>query len=231
MKQIMFCSIVRDGVKYLDNYFNQLITVGATYGTTITLSICEGDSTDGTYEFIKSRETHLLNNGVILNLYQFNHNGLKYGSVNNPDRWANIARTWNYMLDALPKHNNEACIYMESDLIFTPDVIQRLVSGLSKYDAIAPMSMTSTGKGKFRFYDIWGHRRNEIHFTTHYPYHPEFDLYDDYMPINSAGSCVAMKPEVLSRCRLSLVDAMIGHDIVKYGYTFVLDKLSRVIHP
>ena len=51
------------------------------------------------------------------------------------------------------------------------------------------------------------------------------------VPLTSAGSCIAMKPEVINACRLSLVDAMIGHDIVKNNYVFMLDKESKVYHP
>ena len=40
-----------------------------------------------------------------------------------------------------------------------------------------------------------------------------------------------MKSQVAKECRLANHDAMIGHDIVKKGYSFVLDKQSKVIHP
>lgn len=222
MRSILFGSIVRDGVGYLPRYFEQLRRLHSTYE--IGLAICEGDSADETYQYLCSKDTSFLKD---YQLFKYDHAGLKYGSVNIPDRWANIAKTWNYMLDHISCYEdyNYFC-YMECDLLWDNTTIAYLVEGMNQFDCVAPMSM----QGNI-FYDTWGHRSRGLHFNNAFPFHPEFLNMQRYMPLESAGSCIMMKTEVAKVSRLASHDAMIGHDIVKRGYSFVLDKQARVNHP
>ncbi len=131
------------------------------------------------------------------------------------------------MLNNFNKFNEyDYFYYMESNLIWNKETIDKLVEGMKEFDCVAPMSMLNQ-----IFYDTWGHRANGLNFSNYYPYHPDFDKFDRYMPIESAGSCILMKSEVIKNCRLNLKDAMIGHDIIKNGYSFVLDKTAIVNHP
>lgn len=224
MVKLLFGSIIRDGESYLQRYFDQLTTLTSDYK--VGLAITEGDSIDNTYAKI----FELCPSEIDLYTFKYNHNGPKFGSVSNPTRWLNIAITWNYMLDNLREvvEDYDYFIYMESDLIWDKATISKLITGLqsNRIDAIAPMSML----GEI-FYDTWGHRAFDVKFGALYPYHYKYLDYGRYMPLTSAGSCIAMKPEVINTCRLSLVDAMIGHDIVKNNYVFMLDKESKVQHP
>ena len=221
MVSVLFISIIRDGITYLGQYYEQLNSLNSKYK--ITLAITEGDSTDDTYTYLKQN----ISRSGDVKLFKFDHKGKKYGSVNNPDRWQRIAMTWNSMLNKL-EFDYDYVIYMEADLIWDIGTIDKLIEGLQKGfgDAIAPMSMLGS-----IFYDTWGHRAFGENFGAIYPFHSQFTTYDRYMPLESAGSCIAMKPTVIRQCRLNPVDAMIGHDIKKFGYTFVLDKQARVLHP
>lgn len=219
-------SIVRDGAEYLPRYFEQLKSLHSEYQ--VALAINEGDSQDNSRIIIRDN----IDNVSELYFYDYSHNGPKFGSINNATRWMNIAKTWNYMLGELTKNNifddYDYVIYMESDLIWNKQTVDKLVEGLEKSfgEAVAAMSMLGN-----IFYDTWGHRANGINFGPVYPFHPEFEKYPRYVPITSAGSCIAMKPCVAKQCRLSEIDAMIGHDIKKYSFAFVLDKTARVQHP
>ena len=222
--KILFGSIVRDGASYLPRYFEQLRSL--TDKHEIGLAICEGDSKDNTISvLIDLMEKH----SFPVYPYQYSHKGPKFGSVDNPTRWTNIAKTWNYMLDNIGNEFEEYdyFCYMEADLIWNKDTIDRLVGGMEDFDCVAPMSML----GENWFYDTWGHRSNGMNFSAIYPYHPYFNDCLRYMPLDSAGSCILMKSEVAKNCRLSLKDAMIGHDIIENGYSFVLDKTAIVNHP
>lgn len=220
--KILFGSIVRDGASYLPRYWEQLNSLTDTYE--IGLIITEGDSVDSTWEML----WELYPRQFDLYTYQYSHNGPKFGSVDNPTRWTNIAKTWNYMLDNCNKFQEyDYFCYMEADLIWNKETIDKLVEGMDEFDCVAPMSML----GQEWFYDTWGHRSNGMNFTANYPYHPYFNNCLRYMPLESAGSCILMKSKVAQNCRLSLKDAMIGHDIIKQGYSFVLDKTAIVNHP
>lgn len=222
MKKILFGSIIRDGASYLPRYFEQLRNLTSDYE--IGLAICEGDSTDNTVSvLIDLMEKY----SFPVYPYQYSHNGPKFGSVDVSQRWFNIAKTWNYMLDNCNKlQEYDYFCYMEADLIWNKHTIDLLVEGLKQFDCVAPMSMLNQ-----IFYDTWGHRAKGLNFSNYYPYHPDFDKFDRYMPIESAGSCILMKSEVIKTCRLNLKDAMIGHDIIKNGYSFMLDKSAFVKHP
>lgn len=223
MKKILFGSIIRDGEGYLSRYYDQLRSLTNDYE--IGLAICEGDSLDDTGEMIY----RLLPSELVLYAYNYSHKGPKFGSVDNPTRWENIAKTWNYMLNNIGNALEEYdyFCYMEADLIWNKETIDKLVEGMEDFDCIAPMSML----GENWFYDTWGHRSNGMNFSAIYPYHPYFNNCLRYMPLESAGSCILMKAEVAQHCRLNLKDAMIGHDIIKHGYSFVLDKTAIVNHP
>lgn len=223
MKKILFGSIIRDGESYLTRYFEQLRSLTSDYE--IGLAICEGDSKDNTVSLlIDLMEKH----SFPVYPYQYSHNGPKFGSVDVSERWFNIAKTWNYMLDNCNKFQEyDYFCYMEADLIWNKETIDKLVEGMEDFDCVAPMSML----GENWFYDTWGHRSNGMNFSAIYPYHPYFNNCLRYMPLESAGSCILMKSEVTQHCRLNLKDAMIGHDIIKHGYSFVLDKTAVVNHP
>lgn len=220
MQTILFGSIVRNGVGYLPRYFEQLNSLRTQYN--IKLAITEGDSTDHTYELLKDL---IAQYDIPTLLYKFNHAGNLYGSVNVPERWRNIARTWNYMLDRISLTHDFFC-YMECDLKWHFHTIDKLINGMYYFNAVAPMSMLGN-----LFYDTWGHRAFGHNFVNNYPYHPDFEKYPQYMPITSAGSCIMMQSKVAKVCRLSEEDAMIGHDIIKKHFTFMLDKSAFVYHP
>lgn len=221
MARILFGSIVRDGKAYLPRYFKQLESL--TNKHEIGLFICEGDSVDGTFEYLQNVKP----NFYPYHVYKFDHKGEKFGSVNNPIRWQNIAATWNYMLDRIHTIDSyDYFCYMEADLIWDSKTIDQLVWDCDYFDAVAPMSMLGD-----MFYDTWGHRAFGENFTNMYPYHSCFHRYEKYMPLQSAGSCIMMQSKVAKVCRLNPTDAMIGHDIIRNKFTFVLNKLISVHHP
>lgn len=221
MAKILFISIVRDGMQYLPRYFGQLESLTTDYK--ISLAITEGDSKDATYNWLCNQRPSFK-----VQAFKFDLNSQKYGSVDVADRWRNIATTWNWMLDQISYRfdDYDYVCYMEADLIWNKETIDKLVSGMENFDCVAPMSMLGN-----IFYDTWGHRSNGQNFVNQYPFHSKFLQTYKYMPIESAGSCILMKSFVPKICRLSLKDAMIGHDIVKNGFSFMLDKTAVVNHP
>ena len=209
----MLASIFRDSAAYVDRYFAQVDAL--RQHIPVTLYLAEGDSTDGTWVVLNERTTD------DDYLFQIAHGGPKIGSVNNPQRWKQIAYVCNGLLDSIPQQGN--LIYVESDLIWEPETMLTLLGDLTVVDAVAPQSVTGS-----RFYDTWGYRTME---DKHFPGYvlPDGPLIE----ILSAGSCIAMRPEVYRDCRFTEDEGIVGFgkEIHKEGMKLFLDPSVKVVHP
>jgi hypothetical protein len=224
---VTIASIFRDSVPQLDRYFLQVAKLEAALGEEVSLALCEGDSTDGTYDAI---ERHLVDHANTDMLVKVDHGGPKFGSVDHPQRWAQIALCCNAIMDGI--NPSGPVIYVESDLLWTPPVMERLLEDLSVYPAVAPMSMIRSGDG-FRFYDVWGFRGTDgERFTPHAPYHPDLADGAPLAKIASAGSCIAMQPQVAKVVRFGDNDCVLGlgRDINRVASLWI-DTRVQVEHP
>ncbi len=226
-------SIVRDASEYLNRYFTQVQELQRALfarGDSVQVAIAEGDSVDDTWDMLRMHQA--LEEYVHVTpprLIKYDLAGQKFGSVNVPQRWANIARTWNMLLDEIQNEPFDVFIYVEADLIWQPETMLALIADLAYVDAVAPMSMHQSGY----FYDTWGHRAGGLNFSNNPPYHPRLpDVKPgQLMQLDSAGSCKVMRAKVARQCRLAESDAMMGHDIYKNGFSLWLDPEQKVIHP
>jgi len=233
-------SIVRDGGGWLPRYFVQVQELAAQLWAKrdreLSVILLEGDSSDDSWEQLISWQAE---SKLPIQVLKFSHGGKKYPSINKPDRWANIAKCWNYLF-SWQKHEAgiDAFIYVEADLIWEPATMIQLLDDLEikGVDGVAPMSMLNPDF----FYDIWGHRADGLHFTNGRPFHPWLApdakvpaeaQNGNLLKIDSAGSCMAMRWEIVQRCTFSPVDAMIGPDMNAKGYGLWLDKTLAVRHP
>jgi hypothetical protein len=207
----------RDSTAYIDRYFDQVDALDQM--VPVRLVVAEGDSTDDTYERLGARISD------DDRLVQVNHGGPKWGSIDHKQRWSELAFVGNTILDLID--GDEPVIWVESDLIWDAGTMMRLLDHLDTVDAVAPMSMRGD-----TFYDTWGHRGLDgVPFTPHAPYHPS--LTADLVPISSAGSCVAMRPDVAKVARFGELDCIVGlcRDIREHGYGLWLDPELKVTHP
>lgn len=240
MTTVAIMSIVRNGSSYLPRYFRQVDALSGyceLLGMTVTPWVTEGDSTDDTARVLSQwKHPHK-------RLVHYSHGGPAFGSINHPTRWRQIAATWNYMLDRMPEYDR--VIYVEADLIWTPETMAALLDQLDAdvVHACSPMSFGHDG----RFYDTWGHRCLGDHFIQDYPYHPAIEALanrdeemlaalggtsrNGLLRIDSAGSCMVMIGRVAQDCRLANEDAMIGHDLKRLGYQLWLNPGVSVWHP
>lgn len=229
---VAMASIVRNAEGYLDRYLRQagaLRELLAARGDTLIMRVAEGDSSDNTW----ARLTEAVRETPGMAVYKLDHEGPHFGSIDDPTRWRNIARTWNRLFDRIKEHDFDALIYVEADLIWEPATMVKLLGRLNEtrqpVDIVAPLSMHMGGF----FYDTWGYRVAGQRFGPNWPYYPALaDLAPgEMLRISSAGSCQAMRDEVARRCRFSEQDAMIGHDVNAKGYGFWLDPALQVLHP
>lgn len=236
--EVAITSIVRNAMGYGDRYVAQVNDLAmALYleeEHNLTVYVAEGDSSDGTWEWLEGwRESQRETGDYTVRLLKADHGGPAFGSVDNAERWRNIARTWNklYQYISVSPYRPDAVIYVEADLIWRPETLQRLLKHLSVVPAVAPLSMHRPSGW---FYDTWGHRAMDgSHFQNIPPYHAILAGWKPgtLLPISSAGSCKVMRGEIVGRCWFSETDAMIGHDLYAKGYSLWLDPSLAVEHP
>ena len=222
---VTVASIFRDSAHYLPDYFMQIAHLEDALGADVRLVLAEGDSQDGTHnqlhQFLRMR-------GEGDTLLKVDHGGPKYGSVDVPERWAQIAYVCNAVMSALEPTG--PVIYVESDLHWKPDTMLMLLEDLAICEAVAPLSMHEG-----RFYDLWGHRGVDgTRFRPYPPYHDDLNTEAHLVKIGSAGSCVVMRPEIAKIARFGENDAIVGlgRDIrFKCGADLWLDTRCQVVHP
>jgi len=237
--RIALGSIFRNSTGSLERYFRQVEALAVqlrSRGDTLRLILAEGDSIDGTYDelhyHLDSREGAI--NMHDSKLIQVNHGGPVFGSVNDEQRWRNISKVCNDLLD-LVTPQDDILIYVESDLIWQPVSMTALIdlAELSRFDVVVPMCLA---EGTDRFYDIWGHRRRGLGFRPEPPYHPDLELHRGYtaLGMDSAGSCLVMKGHVALNTRFDPPEhGIVGwcEDIRRKGYSIWLQPAVKVEHP
>jgi hypothetical protein len=234
-------SVFRDSVGYVSRYLQQIDFLRQRLeheGHTLRPILVEGDSIDQTEKCLRAYVASHQGSVFVKRA----HGGRNFGSVDHPVRWKNLAYACNGVLDSL-EEEDDVLIYVESDLIWNVPTMMQLfwhVAGelgsvdtvphggkWKGIDAVAPLCFTASGF----FYDIWGHRVGETHFTPFPPYHPSLGLKKGPLyPIDSAGSCVVAKGTAARRSRFGdeacIVDYCHG-----LGTQLWLDPRVWVIHP
>lgn len=232
---VIIASIFRDSASYLDRYIAQvadLRTVLERQGDTLSAVWGEGDSIDRTAVLLAEKARKA---GLTFDLVDVSHGGPKFGSVNVDQRWRQISYCCNTVLDRVPE-DADIVIYVESDLIWTPDTMLNLMQWpLSNNDfpAVAPMSMAH-GEEPARFYDTWGHRAFGEPFQPFAPFHAMLTPSPILMKLDSAGSCIVMRNEVARVARFDPPEQGIvgfGSSIAGCGYSLWLDPSQSVWHP
>lgn len=227
-------SIFRNSAGYIDRYQAQVRALGSLLTQSadrLRLVLVEGDSADDTWDRLAAWRDSATED---VTLVKREHGGPSFGSVENPQRWAQIAYACNGVLEALTEAD-EALVYVESDLIWHPSVIRSLLWHLEVDDVatVSPLSMHHVGF----FYDTWGYRSGGARFGYHPPYHPMLaepaphpaGLY----PLDSAGSCIVTRGEAARAARFAEPEGIVTWcDAMRAaGYAHWLDPSLKVIHP
>ena len=209
--RVVLSSIFRDSTGYLPRYFSQIAALREHADVRLVLG--EGDSSDGT--------------GAVLGSYledwdsvvTHNHGGPRYGSIDHPQRWANIAGVVRDVVRAVADPG-DAFVWVESDLVWDPLTMMEL---LKADRPVAPMVFAADTP---RFYDTWGYRKGGQMFLGHPPYLPGGPQDERYVPIDSCGSCFVVPARDFPTVR-----DWDGMWPFPAGGRLVLDTASTVRHP
>lgn len=213
---MILASIFRDAEDYVERWGQQVDDLAEHVD--VRTIVAYGDCTDNTGELLEKRAVA---DDVVLRV---DHGGPKIESVDHPRRWHQISIVCNAVMNAVHyRIGQEPLVYVESDLIWEPATILRLVEGLKDHDAVAPMSMRNG-----RFYDIWGYVKDGVPFREY-----DWKRISGYTPLDSAGSCIAMRPEVARVVTFGEWDCVrgLGFSISLNGYCLWLDPTVEVQHP
>lgn len=211
---MILASIFRDSTGYIPRYFEQVNALREHVD--VNLVIAEGDSSDNTWDLL---EVFLAPGDMLIKAA---HGGPKFGSVDDLQRWRQIAFVCNKVWDRVKTQQPAQAIYVESDLVWPIDTMLGLVKALDEYDAVAPLSLSGTTG---RFYDVWGYRKDGEPFSVVPPEGAPF-------PIDSAGSCIAMRANIIQAARFGDDDCVLGfgRSINAVG-TLWCDPSLAVYHP
>jgi hypothetical protein len=183
----------------------------------------EGDSYDATRQQMREHSERLL---VASEFITRNHGGPHYSSTEAPERMKALSYVGNGILESVHEED-DVLVYVESDLLWTPSTILRLIDQLAQgIDVIAPLIFAGEC-----FYDVWAFRKNGSRFAPFAPYHS--DLGDGLTTVDSAGSCLVMRAEVARQCRIINDEALVGfcRDVWSKGFGIYCDPRERVLHP
>ena len=228
---VVLASIFRNSSGYLDRYFGQVANLRrklVQQGHTLRMVWVEGDSTDDTFQKLAA----YIDNDLRSTLLQVNHGGKLFASVDDDERWRNISKVCNVLLDQI-KEADDFVVYVESDLLWTEDTMLALLDNVhhAGVDACAPMCFhLPTGV----FYDTWGHRKDGQRFLPHSPYHSALVPGMKLTQLDSAGSCIVMRAQVAREARFDPPELGIvgfGNTLRKLGFLFWLNSEQRVFHP
>lgn len=183
----------------------------------------EGDSTDRTRDdLIATARRYNLD----IDLVTRNHGGPWFGSTESPTRMAALSMVGNGILESV-RYDDDVLVYVESDLIWAPEMIRRLIGSLGLgRDVIAPMPFAGEC-----FYDIWAFRVNGTRFGPFAPYYSKLRL-DAPTPVDSVGSCLVMRADVARSTRMT--DGAIVEFCANaraQGYKIFCDARERIHHP
>lgn len=230
--KVVIASIFRDSASYLDRYIGQVTALRdalAGRGDALYAVWGEGDSIDRTATILAEKARK---RALTFSLMDVAHGGPKFGSVNVEQRWRQISYCCNTVLHNIPD-DTDVVVYVESDLIWSPETIITLIDGLGDgVDVLAPMSMANN-ETPARFYDTYGHASGGVNFQPWAPYHPDLKA-GQKLRLDSAGSCLVLKGHVAQTTRFTPAEKGIvgwGADINAQGYAFWLNPAVAVWHP
>lgn len=221
-------SIFRNSTPYLDRYYAQCASLAErlqAQGHSLRFVFAEADSTDGTAEQLAQLFQHR-----DCTLTDRANGSPWFGSVDHPERWKAISYVCNGVLEQV-QPRDDVLIYVESDLIWQPETMLRLVEHVQApgVDAVAAMCFHN---GTDIFYDVWGHRKDGARFGPMAPYHPEVN--GALTQIDSAGSCIVMRGLVARNARFTPPElGIVGFcgDLRGRGFRLWLDPTLKVEHP
>lgn len=237
MSKVCICSIFRDSISRNNNelqrYFERL--EGLDYKKEdLFFSFVEGDSKDNTLQALQAWSMSFNEQNCIID--KLDSNLPHYGSVVNAERFKILTEVANRTLDnAIDKWDDiEWFLWLESDLIFEPNLINKLIESADNLNTkfIAPMIFNWSSKEWF--YDTYAFIEYETkeQFFNGYPYHPSFK--NQPLKMHSVGSTMLIHSDIIKagarwHDERAIID--LCNDARNAGFDIWTDPSIIVYHP
>ena len=219
-------SMFRDSSSYIDRSFHQYEGLAKELdkrGETVRFIFCENSSVDDTFDRLRGWA-----GAWDTTLVQRADDCPYFRSEDRRDRWRHLAWVANGVLEEVTA-DDDAFIYVESDLAWEPSMMLRLLDHLNTVDVVGPLNMRDDGT----LYDRWGTRGMDgRRFTAEPPHHPCLNGADGLVEVQSSAGCTAMVADVARMTRFDPVDCYVGWNRAMRlsGFKVWIDPSLSVVH-
>lgn len=224
----------------IERFLDQVQALARVPGLTIRVYAVWGDCVDHTpHLLLRGAERR----GLRLTLVERSHGGPVFPSTEDPVRLKALSYVGNGGLEAV--RDEDRVLYVESDLIWEPETITRLLLDLdmdegTRCDVVAPLIVAGPpyeredtgGQPRDVFYDIFVFRKDGDRFSPFWPYHRRLNL-GGLTHVDSAGSLLVMRGDVARNCRIIEDNALLGFckDVWAKGYFIACDARVKARQP
>lgn len=234
--RVCLSSMFANSTRYLVRYTEQCRALrDALSPDELVFVWLEGNSRDGTYEVL----SRLAGERAFAFRILKHDCPTIYGSTEQPERMAQLGMLGNEILEGVVQTGADVFLYVESDLIWSPEVMTRLVHhALTGPDAVSPLVMI---EGTDVHYDIWAVRAissdemdGGIRFGPFAPYSHALEGKTGPVEVYSAGSAMAIRTEVLkagARYRSDLAFVGLSEEMRRLGFHIYVDPALVIHHP
>lgn len=238
--RVAICSLFRNcsskgSPYYVKKYFARAEKLSYPQNSLFFVAV-EGDSTDETWELLKNESSRRPN----LVIKKYDQNIPIMPSVAHPARLKSLSASANLAVQtAVNEIGADYVLWLESDLSYPPDMIERLMKW--DKDIMAPMIFLKNTK---RFYDCWAFRsgddptftvpEREIGcFQPFFPFHPVYDP-EHIFKVDTAGSALLIKSDSIKNgAHFTDEEAIVGFckTAGALGYQTWVDPKTTIWHP
>lgn len=240
--RVAIMSMFQNATSLIDGYLKQIQRLKEDAPQhQFEMVLGEGDSTDLEDTWMR------LNQEFPGCVHKCNHGGRIFGSQDIPQRWMQLSTAWNQLLPHV-KPEHEAALYVEADLMWEPQTMIRLLNRLYEVEVVTLLCTWDNHRERqplcgcaspdlLHLYDWWGMRAmGGIKFRVCYPYHPVLTTpsKNGLYPMDSCGSCFAMRGHVARECRFDPPqEGLCGFcaNMKAHGHQLWLDPKLKVMHP
>ena len=207
LRRLCVLTPFRNARKHLSTYFDQLIQLRNDLQSSLHMDLrlvaAEGDSTDNTRQALHE---HANNYDLDFYLVDTTHGKRYWRSVEDPDRLSTMSNVMNAALDNV-NDDDTLVLWIMGDVIYDIDDIIKLISNTdnNRSSINAPLALNHNGSA---FWDTWGYRKDGRRFNINEPYFESSSLDEDYISIDSAGTCLCMSSSIAKRYRADKLEAV-----------------------
>lgn len=210
--RIQVASSWRNSAHNVVKYMSRVAKLRIILDCDVSIIAGEGDSLDATRSVLQQEAQ---SRDLAIRIPDCSHGKKIFGSTEEPERMRALSFVFNKVLDNV-SFDTDLFLYVESDLMWEPKDIAKLIRTESEFDVVAPLCMAGDA-----FYDIWGFRKDENRFSPFHPFHPCLEWEPGAIAeVDSIGSCFVSSGQVARAARIRHEGAIVDWcaDVRKRGY-------------